>query len=134
MRGLSSLAEGQFPAVADVRLDVRVLAATGLLALATSVLAGIFPAFEASGVDIRAALAAASGRAVAGARKRWSRRLLVSGEIALAVMLLIGTGLLVRALAHLYGMHPGFDPANVITASFSLQDARYATSQRVNQL
>ena len=134
MLGLRSLAQGQFPAVADVRLDVRVLAATGLLALATSLLAGIFPAFEASCVDIRAALAAAGGRSVAGARKRWSRRLLVSGEIALAVLLLIGAGLLVRTLAHLYGLKPGFDPANVITASFSLQDARYTTSQRVNQL
>src|SRR5204862_76051 len=100
----------------------------------TSVLAGIFPAFEASGVDIRTALTEAGGRGVAGSRKRWSRKVLVSGEIALAVLLLIGAGLMVRTLAHLYRLSPGFDPANVIAASFSLQDARYSTSQNVNRL
>ncbi len=114
IEGLSRLAQDQFPAVAAIRLDGRVLAMTALLALGTSVLAGIFPALEASGVDIRSSLTEGGARAIAGTRKRWSRRLLVSGEIALAVLLLIGAGLLVRTLAHLYRLRPGFDPANVI--------------------
>ncbi len=134
IEGLSRLAQDQFPAVAAIRLDGRVLAMTALLALGTSVLAGIFPALEASGVDIRSSLTEGGARAIAGTRKRWSRRLLVSGEIALAVLLLIGAGLLVRTLAHLYRLRPGFDPANVIVASFSLQDARYSASQSVNRL
>ena len=133
VRGLQALAADSFP-VADVRLDARVLVATACLALLASLLAGIFPAIEASGVDIRAALTEAGARGIAGARKRWTRRVLVSGEVALAVVLLIGAGLLVRTLAHLYQLRPGFDPANVITASFSLQDARYSTAQKVNQL
>jgi len=133
LRGLQILAADSFP-IADVRLDARALAATACLALLASVLAGIFPALAASGVDIRTALTEAGTRGVAGARKRWTRRVLVSGEVALAVVLLIGAGLLVRTLAHLYQLRPGFDPANVITASFSLQDARYATAQKVNQL
>src|ERR1700747_1129397 len=91
----------------------------------------IFPAVEASGVNIRAAFTA---RGIAGTRKRWTRRLLVSGEVAVAVVLLVGAGLLVRTLAHLYQLRPVFDPANVIAASFSLQDARYDTAQKVNQL
>jgi predicted permease len=134
IEALRILSRGQFPAVADVRLDVRVLVATALLALATGALAGIFPAFETSSVDIRAALTEAGGRGVAGPRKRWSRKVLVSAEIALAVVLLIGAGLLVRTLTHLYRLQPGFDPANVITAGFSLQDARYSTSRSVNRL
>lgn len=133
LRGLQTLAANTFP-ISDVRLDARVLAATACLALLASLLAGIFPAFEAGGVDIRAALTEAGTRGVAGARKRWTRRLLVSGEVAVAVVLLVGAGLLVRTLAHLYQLRPGFDPANVITASFSLQDARYATALKVNQL
>lgn len=133
LRGLQTLAANSFP-ISDVRLDGRILATTACLALLASLLAGIFPALEASAVDIRAALTEAGTRGVAGARKRWTRRLMVSGEVALAVVLLIGAGLLVRTLAHLYQLRPGFDPANVITASVSLQDARYATALKVNQL
>jgi len=131
---LSRLAQDQIPAVATIRLDGRVLAATAILALLTSVLAGIFPAFEASAVDIRASLTEGGARGIAGARKRRTRGMLVSGEIAVAVLLLIGAGLLVRTLLHLYYLRPGFDPANVIAASFSLQDARYKTSESVNRL
>lgn len=131
---LSRLAQDQVPAVAAIRLDGRVLAMTAALALLTAVLAGVFPAFEASGVDIRASLTEGGARGIAGARKRWTRRLLVSGEIALAVTLLIGAGLLIRTLTHLYRLRPGFDPSNVIAASFSLQDARYTTSQNMNRL
>lgn len=131
---LSRLAQDQIPAVTAIRLDGRVLAMTTILALVTSVLAGVFPAFEASGVDIRASLTEGGARGIAGARRRWTRSVLVSGEIALAVLLLIGAGLLVRTLMHLYRLRPGFDPANVIAASFSLQDARYTTSESVNRL
>ncbi len=133
LRGLQALAANTFP-VPEVKLDARVLAATGCLAILCSLLAGIFPAIEASGVDIRAALTEAGARGVAGVRKRWTRRLLVSGEVAVAVVLLVGAGLLVRTLAHLYQLRPGFDPANVMAASFSLQDARYDTARKVNQL
>jgi predicted permease len=131
---LSRLVHDQIPAVAAIRLDGRVLAMTAALALVTAILAGVFPAFEASSVDIRASLTEGGARGIAGARKRWTRKVLVSGEIALAVMLLIGAGLLIRTLTHLYRLRPGFDPANVITASFSLQDARYSTSQSMNRL
>jgi predicted permease len=131
---LSRLVENQIPAVAAIRLDGRVLAVTAALALVTAILAGVFPAFEASGVDIRTSLTECGARGIAGARKRWTRKALVSGEIALAVMLLIGAGLLVRTLMHLYGLRPGFDPTNVMAASFSLQDARYKTTQSINRL
>jgi predicted permease len=120
--------------VESAHLDARVLAATGILALFVSLLAGIFPAIEAGAVDLRNALSEAGGRGVSGRRKRWSRRLLVSGEVALAVMLLIGAGLLVRTVTHLYQLRPGFEPAHMLTASFSLRDARYSNAQQVNRL
>jgi predicted permease len=134
LEGLKALATKSYGMVASARLDARVLVATGILALLVSVLAGIFPALEAGGVDIRNALSEAGGRGVAGGRKRWSRRLLVGGEVAIAVLLLIGAGLLIRTVAYFYQLRPGFDPAHVITASFSMQDARYRTAQKVNQL
>ena len=134
LEGLKKLAADQYQVVESAHLDARVLAATLLLSLLVSLLAGIFPAIEAGAVDLRNALSEAGGRGVSGRRKRWSRRLLVSGEVALAVMLLIGAGLLVRTVTHLYQLRPGFEPARVITASFSLQDARYADGAHVTQL
>jgi predicted permease len=134
LEGLKKLAADEYRMVASAHLDARVLAATVFLSLAVSLLAGIFPAIEAGAVDLRNALSEAGGRGVSGRRKRWSRRFLVSGEVALAVMLLIGAGLLVRTVTHLYSLRPGFEPANLITASFSLQDARYDDSGHVSQL
>jgi predicted permease len=134
LQGLKKLAADQYQMVASAHLDARVLLVTALLSLFVSVLAGIFPAVEAGAVDLRNALSEAGGRGVSGRRKRWPRRLLVSGEVALAVMLLIGAGLLVRTVSHLYQLRSGFDPAHVITASFSFQDARYSDGARVAQL
>jgi predicted permease len=134
LEGLKKLAVADYQIVESAHLDARVLTATAFLSLFVSLLAGIFPAIEAGAVDIRNALSEAGGRGVSGRRKRWSRRLLVSGEVALAVMLLIGAGLLVRTVTHLYQLRPGFDPAHMITASFSLQDARYSDGTHVAQL
>jgi predicted permease len=116
-----------------VDLDWRVLAATAFASIAAGILFGLYPALAASRLQIRAALGEA-GRAVAGGRNPWPRRLLVTSEVALGVVLLVGAGLLIRTFAHLRGLNPGFDAHNVITAELSLQDARYATSQSVNRL
>jgi predicted permease len=116
-----------------VELDWRVLAATACASIAAGVLFGLYPALAASRLEIRAALGEA-GRAVAGGRNPWPRRLLVASEVALGVVLLVGAGLLIRTFAHLRGLNPGFDAHNVITAQLSVQDARYATSQSVNRL
>jgi len=56
------------------------------------------------------------------------------GQVALSVPLLIGAGLLLRTFLHLWNLNPGFDPSHVLTARFSLQDARYKTPQQITQL
>jgi putative ABC transport system permease protein len=134
LEGLKALTAKTYSLVNTAQLDSRVLLATAILSLVVSLLAGIFPALQATTVDVRTALTEAGTRGVAGNRKRWPRRMLVAGEIAIAVLLLIGAGLLIRSVQHFYQLQPGFDPSHVITASFSLQDARYATAQRANQL
>ena len=116
-----------------VEMDWRVLAATACASIAAGVLFGLYPALVASRLEIRAALGEA-GRAVAGGRNPWPRRLLVTSEVALGVVLLVGAGLLIRTFTHLRGLNPGFDARNAITAELSLQDARYATSQSMNRL
>jgi predicted permease len=133
VKGLKALMPASLNVWQAVELDWRVLASTACASIAAGILFGLYPALVASRLEIRAALGEA-GRGVAGARNPWPRRSLVTGEVALGVVLLVGAGLLIRTFAHLRGLTPGFDAHYVITAQLSLQDARYATSQRVNRL
>src|SRR5205814_8941323 len=71
---------------------------------------------------------------VAGTAHRWPRRLMVLAQVAMGVMLLVGAGLLVRTFAQLMRLRAGFDATNVMSATLSLQDARYTTADRVNRL
>lgn len=116
-----------------IQLDGRVLAAMLAIAVLTSLVFGLVPAFQSSRVDIRSVLVEGV-RGVAGGRRRWSRNALVAAEVALSLMLLVGAGLLLRTLAYLNGLNPGFDTRNVLTAQTSLQDARYRTRDAVNRL
>ncbi len=123
-----------FPLGYPVNLDSRVLIITLLVALLTSVVFGLVPALHASRVDVQAVLAESGTRAVAGGQGRWARRLLVVGEVAMGVVLLVSAGLLVRTFVHLRSLSPGFDPTSVTTATISLQDKRYEDPVKVNRL
>jgi predicted permease len=134
VRGLEFLARDSFHLWQTVQLDVRVLVMTSVITLSACLLFGLYPAWQATRTEIRAALAQAGGRGVAGGRSRWPRRVLVVAEVTLSVALLIGAGLLVRTFVYLHDLRPGFDPNGVVTATLSLQDARYQTSAQVNRL
>jgi predicted permease len=101
----------------DIGLDPRVL----LFTLAISVLAGIIfglaPAWKAVRGSVGGTLSE-SGRAVAGARGG-AQNVFVIGEMAMALVLLIGAGLMIRTLFHLWGLDPGFNPKNVMTFALS---------------
>jgi predicted permease len=134
LRGLLALAHDGLGLWQPVALDARVLGATAALSLCASVLFGLAPAIQAGAFDVQAGLSEGDTRGVAGGAARWSRRALVVGEVAMGVVLLVSAGLLTRTFVHLRGLTPGFDPSHVVTASVSLQDARYRTSQAVSQL
>jgi predicted permease len=127
-------ASAVYAAGIDVALDARALAATAGLALVTALTFGLWPALTTSRLDVNAALTEGGARGVAGSSSRWSRRLLVGGEVALGVVLLVVTGLLIRTFVNLRTLDPGFDATNVMTARVSLQDARYDTAAKVNAL
>lgn len=118
----------------QVALDGRVLSVTLALTALTAILFGLVPAIQATRLDVQAALAEGGTRSVAGGAKGWPRRLLVVAEVALGVVLLVGAGLLIRTFVYLQTQPTGFDPRNVITASASLEDARYETHEAVEQL
>ena len=134
VRGLEFLARDTFNLWQTVRLDGRVLLMTSGVTLSACLLFGLYPAWQGTRGQIRDALAESGGRAVAGGRSRWARRVLVVAEVTLSVALLIGAGLLLRTFTYLRNLRPGFDANGVVTATLSLQDARYQTSEKVNRL
>ncbi len=113
-------------------LDGRVLGFTAVATLLTSLLFGALPALETRRVDLRSSIAAGT-RSVAGGSSL-IRKGLIGAEVALTVVLLAGAGLLIRTLAHLESLPPGFDPHNVIAAKMSLDDARYHDPAAFDQL
>jgi predicted permease len=104
-------------------LNGQVLAFAFGISVVTSLLFGALPALETRRVDLRSSIAMGT-RSVAGGSGR-VRQWLIGAEVALTVVLLAGAGLLVRTLAHLESLPPGFDATNVMTAKASLDDARY---------
>ena len=127
LRGLLALRPKTYETWGPVQMDLRVVCVMVLASLATGMLFGLFPALDATSVDLRSALAE-GGRGSSGGRKLWRRQALVFAEVALGVALVAGAGLLIRTFRHLANQPPGFNGNNVMSASLSLQDARYKTT------
>jgi putative ABC transport system permease protein len=113
--------------------DLRVLLIASATALGTSVVFGLFPALQASRTDLRATLTETAG-SIVGPSRRWPSRLLVMSQVALGIVLVAGAGVLIRSFNRLVTLDSGVDATNVITATMSLQDARYRTAAAVNSL
>jgi putative ABC transport system permease protein len=129
-RALVALAPASIPRLAEVAIDLRVLTFTLAVAVGTSVLFGLMPALSASGGAV-ARFIGAAGRGTVGAGPSRPRRALVVCEMALAVMLLVGAGLLIRSYLRLQQVSPGFDPDGIITFNLSLPEAKYSNSSSV---
>ncbi|MGH9668382.1 MAG: ABC transporter permease, partial [Bryobacteraceae bacterium] len=122
---LPLLAPAKFAAGLMVNIDERVLLFTALIALTAAILAGVAPAWQTSRVE-RFDLLKEGGRSgTTGRARQRMRSALVVGEVALALVLLIGAGLFLRSLQRLQDVGTGFEPRQVMTASVSLPDTRY---------
>ena len=121
------LPPGTLPAALTLSLDGRVLGFAALLTLATGLLFGLAPAFQAARIPLAEALRA-GGRAATGSAGRF-RSVLAVGESAVAVMLVAGAGLLLRTLNSLNDVDPGFRADRVLTMSTGLPLKRYPTPQ-----
>ena len=129
-RGLVALYGEDLPRGMEVGLDGRVLLFTLLLSLVTGLLFGLAPALSATSGGLFGALKE-GGRAVAGgARGRLVRHLLVLAEVAVALVLLVGAGLLLQSFARLRGVDPGFRPEGVLTAGIPLPEKKYVDAER----
>src|SRR6201993_3490477 len=125
---MSMLPEGA-PRLEQIGIDYRVLTfALGVSAL-TGVLFGIVPALQASKLDVTSALKE-GGRSAEGHRRTSGRSLLLIGEVALSLMLLVGAGLLIKSFLRLQEVRPGFNAHNVLIANLSLQGPKYKDDQQ----
>ena len=124
----SALIGGVLPLGRIARIDARVLAVTiGVIGIST-LLFGLMPALHGANADVVASLRP-SGRSVTPANRRWSG-ILVSVQVALAMVLLVGSFLLMGSFARLTGVNPGFDAANVLAVPLSLSDHDYPEAAR----
>jgi predicted permease len=121
------------PRAQDVAIDGRVLAFTTGIALITGLLAAFVPAWRLSGQDANTVLRLGTSRGNSAGGDGHARQALVVSEVALALMLLIGAGLLMRTLTSLRAVDPGFDARNILTASIGLPRAKYPTPQQQMQ-
>ncbi len=131
---LSALEPGGLATFAEVRIDYVVLAFTLGLSVLTGLLFGIVPALH----TVRAAslqdTLRVEGRSNTSSREGWrTRGTLIAAELALAVILLCGAGLLIRSFAKLQSVDPGFTTADLLTFNVSLPDARYTDETKVRQ-
>ena len=117
-----------------VNVDWRVLGFTVLVSLATGILFGLIPALQGSHADLSSTLKESSGRSGTGFRQNKTRSLLVVSEVALALVLLVGSALLIRTSVALRNVDPGFDTSNVLTMRMSLTGPRFLKSEGVEQL
>lgn len=122
LKELFLLMPEHFLPVASVPLDARVMGFTLAVSVFTSFLFGMLPALAARKVDLHSSMARRSSIRAGSLRMRQS---LIAGEIAVTVMLLAGSGLLIRSLIHLETLPPGFNPNGIMVAKASLDDVRY---------
>ena len=128
IRLLVLLRPGNLPRLDEIGIDIRVLVFTVAITVATGLLCGLAPALQVSGTDLATALKEGASRgASAGLRQRRFRSLLVAFEMALALVLLVGAGLLARSFVHVLTVNPGFEARNLLVMPIFLDNNRYRT-------
>jgi len=118
------------PRISEIRLDAAVLGFTLLISLATGVIFGLVPAWQASHVDLNSSLKSGSRTGGGGERKGRLRNGLVMAEVALALVLLICAGLLIQSFARLGQVQPGVRTERLLTARVGLPDSAYSKSEQ----
>ncbi len=127
---LVALASGSLPSTIVVRFNGWVFAFTTATALATGILFGLAPAFQISGLDLRESLNENSRGSSGSLHKQRIRSFLAVSEMALAVVLLIGAGLLLKSFRRLQEVDPGFNAQNLLVADLPLSQNAYPKSEQ----
>lgn len=124
---IGQIGQRVFPALNGVEVNLPALAFTLAVALFTGVLFGIAPARRAVRLNISGALNE-GGRGSMGTGRAWLRDALIVSETALALVLVVGAGLMIRSVVQLFDLNPGFSTDHLLTMNLSLPAAKYPTS------
>ena len=130
-RALLALAPSALPRLNGVHLDVRILLFSFGISLVCGVVFGLVPALTASKTNLVSSLKESERTDSGGITRQWMLRTFVVAEVAMALVLLISGGLLVRSFGKLLNVRPGFDPHNVITLRLSLPSTQYNNAAKV---
>ena len=125
IQGLLAWMPAEIPRVHAVGLNLSVLGFTVGLAALTGLVFGIVPALASSRTNVNATLKEGGRSSLEGRQNNRVREVLVVAEVAIAMVLLVGAGLLLRSFQHVLETDPGFQPEHVLTASLSLPEAQY---------
>ena len=128
---LLAVAPQEIPRLNAVGIDRWVFGFTLLLSVSTGIIFGIAPALQSSRLDLNATLKEGGAQMIGGTARHRLRGLLVVAEVSLALMLLIGAGLLLKSFTRLRETRLGFSPEHVLTASLTLHEADYPTAAHV---
>ena len=138
IRALLAQAPGNIPRIGEngvaVSPDLRVLLFTLGIAVFTGIVFGLVPAFASSKADLSMTLKESSSRSGSGFRQNKARATLVIVETGLALVLLIGSALLIRTFVALRSVEPGYDTHNILTMRMSLTGARFQKTAGVEQI
>src|SRR5438067_2010417 len=129
---LRQLGARTVPRLAEVNVDVVVLIVTAVVAVGTGILFGLIPGFATAKPELTEALKEGGRSSTSGAERNKVRNSLVIVEIALALVLLVGAGLLLKSYARVQNIDPGFDRRNVLTAEVNLPETKYPQRESAN--
>jgi putative ABC transport system permease protein len=128
---LLALAPPDLVGTSDVHLDARVLGFTLVVSILTGLVFGLAPALQASKIDVNGTLKEGGRGATADRASTRLRHVFVVSEVAIALVLLIGSGLLLRSFAGLKAVDPGFKPEGVMTVQLNLPAAKYKEDPQI---
>jgi len=131
LRLLIAVGQTSFPRLAVAGMDLRVLAFTLLVSLATGVLFGVMPALQSARSVTHDSLKEGGRSGTTGAASQRLRRALVIAEVAISLIVLVAAGLLLKSFARLMDVDPGFRPAGVLTMQLSLPEQRYSKPEQI---
>jgi len=131
LKGLLTLIPQDVSMGMPVTINSWVLGFTSLLSLATVAIFGLVPALQVSKPDLNETLKEGGRSASGGVERRQVRSVLVVSEIALALVLLVSAGLMIKSFRRLLAVDPGFNPENVLTMEVNLRGAKYDKPDQV---
>jgi predicted permease len=131
VQGLVALAPADLPRMDEVSVDLRVVLVTALTTMITGILVGLLPVMSSAGISPQSTLQDHSRGTVGGSLRRRARAALVVAEVALAVALTTGAGLLIRSFLGVLSVNPGFETEHLLTWQMNIPDRLHSPEERL---